>query len=93
MSITLEETVEEMVDSLEQVSEEYVVTLEGINRNNYEEEIDNRFDISGEVRCERFTDIAIDYSFQYGGLETESFRDAQAEAIKKACDIIEKRYS
>lgn len=93
MSITLEETVEEMVDSIEQASDEYVITLEGINRNNYEEELDNRFDLSGGVRCERFTDIAIDYSCQYGELESDSFRDAQAEAIKKSCDIIEKRYS
>lgn len=92
MDISLKETVIEMVESLEQAADDFDVSLKGINRNNFNEELDGRFEDGGEVRCERFTDVAIDYGCQYGELESDPFREAQFEAIDGAFDIIEKKY-
>lgn len=89
MNIKLDEIVEQMIKSLKEKAEQHDVNIEDI-RKLFEDHkvngLDDIFDDGGVVRCEYFTDFALDYSLQFGEIDTDPFWKAQWEAIRKAMD-------
>lgn len=84
LNVKLNDTVDRMVASLKEVAEQNNVSLEGIRISNFNTFLDDAFNDGGEVRCERFADLAWDYAFQFGELESIQFMNAQWKCILKA---------
>jgi hypothetical protein len=86
--ISLTATAERMVDSLIEAAEQAGVDLSGITEQNFNAELDSRFNDGGEARCERFTDLAWEYSAQHGPLDSAEWDRAQWDAIKAALALL-----
>lgn len=91
LDITKKETVERMVKSLLYQAEHHEKSLEGLTARNMNEFLDDLFNDGGEIRCEKFTDLAMEYSLQFGELESIPFYDKQWSCIESAIEIINKR--
>lgn len=79
-----ERTVDKMVQSLIDEAEYAGVDLSDVDINNFNYLLDELFNDGGEVRCKKFTDIAIEYALGFGELETWPFMDAQWKCIDEA---------
>lgn len=75
-------TVNEMVQSLIDEAEYAGIDLSEVTINNFNYLIDDLFGDGGEVRCVKFTDIAIDYALEHGEFESTRFMDAQWKCIE-----------
>lgn len=84
-------TVMKMADSLMDAAIRQEVSLKGITKGNFNTFLDDLFKDGGEVRCEKFADLAFDYSLQFGELETTLFDRAQWECIVDAIEEVRKR--
>jgi hypothetical protein len=87
LDITLEETVEEMIISLKYEALDNDVKEEDIRILFADKDINSLDDLfldGGEIRCEHFSDLAWDYAFQFGTLESEGFSNAHWEALELA---------
>lgn len=90
MEITLEETVDEMVKSLKYEADNYGIKEESIRKLFANQEInslDDLFGDGGEVRCESFVDLALDYAVQFGEFDGTEFHEALWDAISKAMEV------
>jgi hypothetical protein len=85
------DTVQEMADSLIEYAEHNEVSLEGLTIDNFNTLLDDRFDDGGYARCEKFTDLAWPYSFQFGEIESNAQSNAQWKCIKAAIKEVNKR--
>ncbi len=86
-TIKLSETVSEMIESLKEAAEDCAVNLEDIRKLFSDcriNDLDELFKDGGEVRCEQFGDLAIDYALQYGDIETPPFNEAHWCALGRA---------
>lgn len=87
MKVYLQDTVNEMIDSLKEqakqhdVSEADIRTLFKDKRIN---DLDDLFNDGGEVRCEYFGDLAFEYALQFGTFESKGFEEARWKAIELA---------
>jgi len=78
----------QMVDGLVKHAQLCGVSLEGVTLQNFNHELDQRFDDGGVARCEHFMDLAWDYSGQFGNLGSDAFEAAQWEAAETAFEIL-----
>lgn len=89
MSIKLDQVAKEMNESLKEQARQHDVDIEDI-RELFEDHkvnnLDELFNDGGDVRCEHFTDLAMEYAFQFGELESDPFMKAQWKAIELAMD-------
>lgn len=92
MEITLQETVDKMIESLEERAEHFEVHLNGINSKNFNTFLDDLFEDGGEVRCEYFTDLTFDYALQFGEFESNGFESARWQAIEMALNVLSVKY-
>lgn len=91
--MTKAKAIDEMVESLMYEAERNSVSLRGMTIDNFNTFLDTAFADGGETRCERFTDLAWEYSLRFGPLESRGFENAQWECIKGAISEIAKRVS
>jgi hypothetical protein len=90
LKVTLDQIVRRMVDSITDEANhcDPVVSLKGLKNVN---DLDDLFnDRSGQIRCEKFCDVAWEYSLQFGSLESRGFEDAQQRAISAALKLLAK---
>lgn len=88
------ETVQRMADSLIEVAEQHdegVQCLVGLTTRNFNCFLDDTFNDGGEVRCERFCDLAWPYALQFGNIDSEGFDDARAKCHDAAIEEVIKR--
>jgi hypothetical protein len=88
LEYTMERAVGKMVESLLDAAKSNGKSLKGLTYENFNTFLDDLFNDGGEIRCEQFTDLAIDYALQFGELESDSFNVAQHKCIKKAIEMI-----
>lgn len=93
LDITKQETVNQMVDSLMNQADLHSVSLKGMTIENFNSFLDDLFSDGGEVRCEKFADLAMEYAFQFGEIESAPFMEKQWSCIESAIKIIAKRLS
>jgi hypothetical protein len=93
LDVTKEEAVKRMVDSLLYQAEYHNKSLEGLTIENMNYFLDDLFEDGGEIRCEKFTDLAMEYALQFGELESSPFNNKQWDCIKSAIKIISRRQS
>lgn len=86
------EVAEKMVGVLLDHARQCDVDLEGVNRHNFNIELDDRFGDGGEARCEHFADIGWEYAGQFGVIGSDAFEDAQSEVLSEALVLLEKVY-
>lgn len=95
LNYTLEDTACKMADSLIEWADgdsTYALNaLKGLTIDNFNVLLDDTFDDGGETRTERFTDLAWDYSLQFGKLESKGMEDAQWKCITRAIQIVQHR--
>ena len=92
LEVTLNETLESMVSSLLTVAKDKDKDLTGLTYQNFNVFLDDLFADGGEVRCEQFTDLSIEYGLQFGKLESSPFSIATHKCIEKAINKIAKVY-
>ncbi|GAB6427850.1 hypothetical protein bcgnr5372_38220 [Bacillus luti] len=90
--ITLPETTNKMITSLEKAAEKHNVSLAGITLNNFNSFLDDLFNDGGDIRCEQFADLSWSYAKQYGKFPGDAFMNANARAVEEAVKILEKKY-
>lgn len=87
LEITLEDTVDNMIESIKEQAENFDIPKDDIAelfQNKNVDGLDKLFEDGGEVRCEYFTDLAIEYALQFGEFDSAEFHEARWEAIEKA---------
>lgn len=91
MRISKERVAQEMADSLMEQATIFHVDLAGLTIDNFNSFLDDAFNDGGEVRCIKFTDLAMEYSQYFGEIESDPFDTAQWNAITRAVEIIQQR--
>ena len=87
--ITKEKTAKKMAESLIYHAKQNEKSLKGLTKDNFNDFLDSLFnDGGGEIRCENFTDLAINYSLQFGDLESFPAMTARWECAVLAIEII-----
>lgn len=89
--IKQKDVINDMVKSLMFHAKYYDKSLDGITEENYSDFLDDLFDDGGEIRCEYFTDLAIEYSLQFGELESMIAMGMRNECVKRAVKQINKK--
>lgn len=85
------QTIEDMADSLMAHAEFEEKDLSGLTTDNFNTFLDDLFEDGGETRCERFADLAWEYSLRFGTLESLGQSNAQWKCIEAAILEIQKR--
>lgn len=91
LDITKKEVVKSMVESLTYQAEYHNKSLEGLTIENFNIFLDDLFNDGGEIRCEKFGDLAMEYALQFGELESTPFTNKQWDCIEAAIKIINRR--
>lgn len=74
MKITKEKTVKRMVESLLYQAKE--MSLQGLSLDGWQDFLDDKFCDEGQIRCEQFSDLSMEYGLQFGEFESEEFLNA-----------------
>ena len=95
LTITVKEIATRMVDILEDHAKRCEVDLHGVTKDNFNCELDERFQDGGVARCEYFSDISWDYCAQFGEFRDDMmgpWHDAHGRALRAALKLLEKRF-
>lgn len=88
---TMEGTALKMATSLIEQAEAAEVDLRGLTIDNFNTFLDDLFNDGGEVRCERFGDLADPYALEFGPLESAAFDNARWPCFERAIEIVNER--
>ena len=91
LEIYKQEAVSKMVESLLYQAEYHEKSLKGMTIKNFNSFLDDLFNDGGEIRCEKFTDLAMEYALQFGEIESTPFNNKQWSCIESAIETIEKK--
>ena len=61
-----------------------IASIQSLFQNEDLNGLDELFGDGGEVRCVHYTDLAMDYGFQFGKIESERFEKARWECFELA---------
>ena len=87
--------VKSMIDSLESEFYRNKLKVSDLNFNSASDMLNSIDDIlldGGEFICERFTDLAHEFAFDFGDMESEEFEDAKWKCIELAYSVLKKKY-
>lgn len=80
-----------MAESLMNEAKEKNVDLSGLTIDNFSSYLDEQFNDGGEVRCEKFTDLAWEYSINHAEFASDKFDSINWECTKSAIRTIQHR--
>ena len=87
---TKREAATKMVDSLRYEAKRKGVDLSGLTIDNLNVYLDDAFQDGGEVRCEKFIDLALKYSIKFRPLGPSREEQARWECIELAFEMLKK---
>lgn len=87
-----DDTVQMMVNSLNDEAKQHDVNLRGLTYDNFNTFLDDTFGDGGYARCECFGDIAMEYALQFGEVDSTAFAIAQHDCIKAAIEKIAEQW-
>lgn len=90
--MNVEHIAEKMVDNLSDHAEKCGVELNGINRHNFNTELDDRFNDGGEARCEYFADLGWEYAQEFGEFGSDDSETALWRVLSSALELLEGRF-
>jgi hypothetical protein len=85
-------TARRMANSLIREATSHNVSLKGLTYDNFHTFLDKAFKDGGEVRCEKFTDLAWPYAITNTTFASTAFEDKCHDCIKSAIEIINQEY-
>lgn len=87
-SVSKYETARRMSNSLLAEALLRNVSLSGLTIENFNTFLDDAFNDGGEVRCEKFVDLALSYSTTFGEIESDAEERARWGCIEMAFDLL-----
>jgi hypothetical protein len=90
--MTRELTAMKMARSLAFQAKMHDVSLNGLTIDNFNSFLDDLFNDGGEIRCEKFIDLADSYALKFGKLESKEFDNAKWPCIEDAIKFIQEKY-